>query len=562
MYTVSNKYKDVIYSGGATHRLSLLFNNVEYENANAKVEYVKVKSNILSNGEERFNLDNFVSKEVEIKIHDLDLDDIVEPINISIGTLVDNDYEYVPIGVFNLSEAPTKDGNTTTLKLRDNSIKFDVPYNAEGVINSQYIITTDEVYSDNKEYYSLVNDEYTLLIVGTDYEVGDTITGDVYQKKMSVTMLQLLQDICNTCGVTLETTTFINQNTEISVWDNTINARQYVMYVAEKAGSIATISRTGGLQLIPINNNLTTFNLDVNLMESFTEGDKFIISRVVYEDAIRKYEYGGIPEEEDWNIARQYTTLYINASNPYITDASEIEAIYNSINGFSIYGMKITKILGNPALDPYDLISFTYNGKTYTTFAQNELTYNGVMTQVFETNIGTLEKAQENVTVNTEEARFKRVYTNIDQMEGKIELNATETAENTTLINNQGEQIEALGTRLTQTTEGITAQVTAIQEQVDEGTNLVKTTSVTVNNDGISVATDTSEIETQITNEEFKITHGDDTLAWFGYDNTTNETKSEVNNLTVDKYFIVGNHRVEAYENNGEKHTGFFYIGG
>ena len=473
MYTVSNKYKNIIYSGGATHRLSLLFNNVEYPNANIKVESVKVKSNILSNGEERFNLDNFVSKEVEIKIHDIDLDDIIEPVSVSIGTLVDNAYEYVPIGIFNLSEAPTKDGKVTTIKLRDNSVKFDVPYNAETVISSQYAITTDTEYLENKDYYSYSNNEYTLLIVGTDYEVGDEITGTVYQKKNAATMYQILQDICTTCGVTLETSNFINKDTDVSVWDNTINARQYVMYIAEKAGSIANISRTGGLQLIPIDDNLTTFNLDYNLMESFVESDKFKITRVVYEDAIRKFEYGTITDEGD-------TTLYINSSNPYITDTTEIENIYNSIDNFSIYGMKITKILGNPALDPYDLITFTYNNKQYVTFAQNELTYNGVMTQKFETNIGTLEKAKENVTINSDESRFKRVFTEIDQAEGTIKLHTSEITNLSNGVEGINANLENNYYTIEQTEEFVQSAATGITNtfKTTGGTNIFRNTGL------------------------------------------------------------------------------------
>lgn len=431
MYAVSNNYNKTIYSGDAKHRLSLLFDGVEYENANSKVEYVKVKSNILSNGEERFSLDNFVSKEVEIKIHNAELTDIVEPVNISIGTFVDNQYEYVPIGIFNLSETPTKDKDIVTVKLRDYSTKFDIYYNAEDVIEE----------NDGK-----------------------------------ATMIQILQDICEKCGVELGTTSFINQDTEVSVWDNTVTARQYVMYIAEKAGSIATISRDGKLLLIPINaNQLTSFELNTGLIESYTEDDKFSIARVVYEDAIRKYEYGTIPTREEieaeitypsleiypsletypsdtfenvWYKARQKTTLYISSSNPYITDTSEIENIYNSIKDFALCGLKITKIIGNPALDPYDLITFTYKGKTYTTFAQNTLTYNGVIIQSFETNIGTLEKAQENVTINTQQARWKKVYTEIDQMSGDIKFYTSEVSTASATANNASEGVKTINENL------------------------------------------------------------------------------------------------------------------
>lgn len=207
-YKVSEKYNEVIYSGDAKHKLKLLFNGVEYETANVKTESVKIKDNILSNGEERFSLDNFVSKEAEIIIHDIELSDIVGPVSISIGTLVDTEYEYVPIGIFNIQETPTTDNGKTTIKLRDNSVKFDYPYDASEIIE---------------------------------------------KNGGSVTMLALLQDICTKFSVELGTTDFANKDTTISVWDNTINARQYIMYIAEKAGCIAKIDRQGKLILADIN---------------------------------------------------------------------------------------------------------------------------------------------------------------------------------------------------------------------------------------------------------------------------------------------------------------------
>ena len=207
-YKVSEKYNEVIYSGDAKHKLKLLFNGVEYETANVKTESVKIKDNILSNGEERFSLDNFVSKEAEIIIHDIELSDIVGPVSISIGTLVDTEYEYVPIGIFNIQETPTTDNGKTTIKLRDNSVKFDYPYDASEIIE---------------------------------------------KNGGSVTMLALLQDICTKFSVELGTTNFANKDTTISVWDNAINARQYIMYIAEKAGCIAKIDRQGKLILADIN---------------------------------------------------------------------------------------------------------------------------------------------------------------------------------------------------------------------------------------------------------------------------------------------------------------------
>lgn len=375
MYPISNNYKDVIYSGEANHRLKLLFNGVEYENSNVKTESVKVTSNIFSNGDTRLCFDNFVSKTAELVIHDIDPTDIVEPIEFSIGTFVDGNYEYVPMGIFLIDETPTTDKGKTTIKLRDYSVKFDIPYNAEQVI--------------------------------------DAGGG-------SVTMAALLQDICNQCGIINNVGSFPNDNTEISVWDNSITARQYVMYIAEKAGRVATIDRDGSLIFVDLMNSYNNkYEIPVDVISSYTEGENIEVSRVVYEDAVRKFEEG---TEDGY-------TIYINTSNPYITDASEIETIFDEINGFDIYSMKIDKMIGNPALDPYDIIEFTYNNVNYYTFAQSVLTYNGVIMQTFDTQFGTKNKSTENVTLNTDESRYKIVNTRINQVEGTIELTTAEVAD-------------------------------------------------------------------------------------------------------------------------------------
>ena len=44
-----------------------------------------------------------------------------------------------------------------------------------------YILATTTKYKEETRYYSKSGDTYTLLVEGTDYNVGDTITGTVYE---------------------------------------------------------------------------------------------------------------------------------------------------------------------------------------------------------------------------------------------------------------------------------------------------------------------------------------------------------------------------------------------
>lgn len=303
-FKTSEKYKSVIYSGDCRHKLKLLFNGVELADADVYCESLKVTSRILPNGSTRFSLDNFIAKEAEIILHDIDTTIIQSPVNISIGTLVDGTYEYVPIGLFVVQDLPTTDKNKTTIKLRDYAVKFDFGYNAKDIID----------------------------------ENGG-----------SVTKLQILQDICSKAGVETDITKFYGSNSKIGIYDNSITARTYISYLAEQAGAIATIDRSGKLIFVQLK-DLETVEIPLNIVEKYEDGEKYEISRVVYEDAIRKFEYGD--ESKD--------TLFINTANPYIennvlidiTSGSKIEISDSSDNpvvSYKQYGY--TKQDGTPTPD-------------------------------------------------------------------------------------------------------------------------------------------------------------------------------------------------------------------
>ena len=295
-YSVSNDYKNKIYSGDTQNQLKLLFNNVELENADLYCEKLTVKSRIVPNGAKSFSLNNFISKEVELILHDVDLDTIQNQVTISIGTLVNNSYEYVPIGIFNIEDQPTTDKNKTTIKLRDNSVKFDFNYNAQPLIE----------------------------------ENGG-----------SATKLQILQDICTQAGVTCNITSFIGYLDKIGVYDNTITGRQYIANIAEQAGKIATINRNGELIFLDLN-DLTTWDIPIEIVEKYENGTTYKIGKVVYEDGIVRYE---TPDSND-------DTLFLDASNSYINGELTKEQSNSTTNTFE---------LSNTSEN--DLVDLTIDGK-------------------------------------------------------------------------------------------------------------------------------------------------------------------------------------------------------
>lgn len=89
-----------------------------------------------------------------------------EPVALIIHPIVENiSYVYLNTNL-NLS---------SLLYLKNRTIRF--------TNKSVYEETTDEVYNNYRKYYSYNDHTYTLLVRGTDYQVGDIISGTVYQNK-------------------------------------------------------------------------------------------------------------------------------------------------------------------------------------------------------------------------------------------------------------------------------------------------------------------------------------------------------------------------------------------
>ena len=240
-----------------------------------------------------------------------------------------------------------------------------------------------------------------------------------------------------------------------------------------------------------------------------------------------------------------------------------IDGIWNKLYGFRYYDLSLSTPYGKPFLEVGDKIRVNTNeGNVYDTYIlSHKFTFDGT----FKTELNSpafTEQEQIVKSTNSISNSIKRTEIMVDKANQEIVSVVQSSEELAGIVNSQGENIESLGTRLTQTVDNFTASISSLQEQVDDGVNYVKTTSVTINDDGLSVSTDTSRIKTTMTNNEFKITDsGETVLAKFGYDETVQNSIAEMDNLTVKNFLVLGNHRVEKCGTNKER-TGFFYIGG
>jgi len=512
-YSQENNYRDVIYSEDDRNDIKIWFNGVELTDAGDVVESLTGTIRVLPNdGAKRFSIGHFVSKELELTIHDIDIEDIQDQVKISIGTLIENDYEYIPLGVFNIQDTPVNNNGKYIIKLRDNRVKFDFNYNAQPLIDNQYKITTDTTYQENKEYYSLASNTYTLLVVGTDYEVGDEITGTVYEKKGTATLRQIFEDICTQAGVEHKVYSFDGETKEVGIYDNTITATKYISYIAEQCGCTPTIDREGNLIFINWK-ELYVWRIPLSIVsDDYKLGEPFEIERVVYESGVIKYE-----SSSDETLC----TLYLDAANPYITEQSQVINIFNKLNGFRIDTIITQNMLGNPAIDAYDIIE-VYDDEDanetviFRTLANSNYIFDGKHTQSFDTQIG-VEERTENVSKNSEATFKKWATTNIDNANAQLTL--------------QAGQINDADGRLTQvelniSSDGITGKAI---KQAQETANNAVSSFLTFKSDEFSVTQSLAQnLGTDV--------YGDESAGVAGIKQQTEENTNKL--TTIDKYMV------------------------
>ena len=179
--------------------------------------------------------------------------------------------------------------------------------------------------------------------------------------------------------------------------------------------------------------------------------------------------------------------------------------------------------------------------------------------------------------------------------EGSLD-NLNKTIKNTQIIVNKNEQqiqslvtetenlsdtVVELGTTMTQNkkefefsisdltdivnsnNENIRDEISNINGTLENGVETLKNSLVKININGIQVATNTSKVASIMQNNKFAIQDNSGTdLIFIGYDEEEQRSKAEMDNLTVKNYFVAGYHRQEKFEPNGEKRTGWFYVGG
>lgn len=273
-------------------------------------------------------------------------------------------FEYVPKGHFLIDEPEKNYHKTCKITCLDYSIKFKTP---------------------------------------VDYSVAFT--------DGKITLKNLLIWLCNHYNVTLGTYPNVNNNIEIGVYDSTLSGKTYVSYIAEMFGGNVKIDRNGALNIIPLK-QIPTKTINALKTKSFDLGEKFKVSKVVYQDAIRIFD----PGDDTAN------TLYIRPENMFVPDRQAIENIYNAVKDCEIYSLS-NELRSDVSIDCWDIVNYSDGENLYPTYYNNTTTYNmSLMTKV-ETKIPSKQQEQTTNVINANvDTKLNIVKTTIDLLNATIQL--------------------------------------------------------------------------------------------------------------------------------------------
>lgn len=238
------------------------------------------------------------------------------------------------------------------------------------------------------------------------------------------TLLAIAQDICSKAGLTLGTTNFRGYNKEISWYDNRRTAREYIGFIAELNGGFSRVENSTLYFRKQKTSSVKT--IDIDDCENFIIGEYHKITRVVYELGALKYEFG----DETGN------TLYLDGDNVFITEESEVQAIYNDIKDFEFYSFETGNCPIDYSVKTGDIITFTDGTNNYPTIAQYELEYFGTWIGGYSLSVNTERQEETKVVGNTE--KIKNLQVKVDRDANTI----TQLVETTEEIEHQFETLQ------------------------------------------------------------------------------------------------------------------------
>lgn len=526
-YATSTAYKNKIYAEDSSCDLKIYVNNTEIDSD--YVREVKLDDSVFES--DSFTLGSAIIQKVTLKLDNSCLPCLPSEItNVRIDFILDignTQTETIPIGLYELGSDPdTSSDDYTILNLYDYMNRFDKEYNGKNIV--------------------------------------------------PCTRYELLEDMCEYCGVELGSTEFLNSDIMVNTYDSTIKAKTYLSFISERAGGFAKIGRDGKLYIKSFSDvdviqvsGTDTASVNINSCDPLKT-----ITKLIYEDATNKWEFGN----------NDGLVIYLSDENPFTITETEVNSIFNSINGLSFQSVDL-KMWGDPAYDTGDIIEvlgmrsfiqkkwnyqYGFIGNYKSTLKESNSISN-VEKISNKTNIrkikSTLNEITGEIEIITEDVSDNK--SNIAEIKldlNNINLKVEETSENlaTNYLNKDeveamsgtnNENIELLRQSVEQSMSSTQLQINVINEEISNGITKIKTnTGFTFDDEGMKIAKEGEEMSSMVDNTGLYVKRDTEDVL------VANNEGVETENLKVRNYLTIGrNSRFEDYK---EVRTACFYIGG
>ena len=251
------------------------------------------------------------------------------------------------------------------------------------------------------------------------------------KKKGYATLGEIAEDICKKKGLELETSSFINSNKKIYVYDNEVKAREYMSYISEKAGGFCCASRTGKIQIKKLGEDEEI--IPQRLFKTYKWGEGHQISRVAYENGTESFKVGY--ETKD--------TLWIRQENLFISEEDDIKKIYDAVKDLDFYSFEGTTII-NPAVDIGDIINIDGKKVIY----QGEMTLNKRFIADIKSKIAIKQKQDTTTRKQSQQVINRKIQSQIDEENLKLTQLAKETTENTEKLTKHEQTIDSISDKV------------------------------------------------------------------------------------------------------------------
>lgn len=483
-----------------------------------------------------------------------------------------------------LSEYIVIDGKTIPIKAELNDYCYDNGnFVGTFILKELKFEASNEISYINKEfeYYKRINDEsikigtfITTEINNSDSEeVTKVVTMDYglktqveYKSNLdyssgNITLLDVWNECCELSGLESGVTEFTNSNfivTDDQFTGTGATIRDVFIGIGLSSGSFIKVMNDD--KIYPIFSEETD-----EIIEEYTElEDKRDTQPITCLRLGLSQIEGENVDIQDEELIKQYgeNWLIIN-DNPFAYTQEKrvqlIDAIFNKVKGFG-YSAFVSKTSFKPYLTCGDVIRF--KNKAGELVKSIVLRYNHNFDEINLEAPSETSAAVNYVYPTKDIDLIKRTEIIVDKNTNQITSLAKEVTESQQLNNERILELTEITNSVQETITTTEQTIEVMQKEIINGKENLKNNLVTIDINGISVATNLSAISTLITNDTFIIKSGNTYLAYFGYDNKSGQTVAKMDNLTVTNYLTTGHHRIEKFEPDGEQRTGVFFIGG